>query len=310
MVTARAVGIALVLMPFNAYWIIQMEVVRYSGHPTTISLFFNVVFILAALLGLNALIGKLWPRLRLTPGELLTVYILLFLSSAITGHDMIEVLLPIMAHAHYFARPENGWATDILPYIPPWLSVSDPQALAEFYTGTGTFYSLHNLRAWVQPVLWWTLLLTLLGFLMLCINTLLRRQWTESEKMAYPLVALPLEMVNPRTQLFKTRLFWWGVAVSGALELWNGLAYLYPSLPMLPLKRFGPMQDLHTYLTSPPWNALNGLSMALYPFGIGLGMLLPVDLLFSAWFFAWVWQLERVVGAAFGYMDVPGFPYT
>ena len=46
--------------------------------------------------------------------------------------------------------------------------------------------------------------------MMLCINSILRRQWTENEKLSYPLVALPLEMVSPRTHLFKGRLFWGG----------------------------------------------------------------------------------------------------
>jgi hypothetical protein len=310
MVTLRAVLLALLLMPFNAYWIILMEVTRYSGHPTTISLFFNVVFLLVVLIALNALLRKVAPRLALTPGELLTVYILLGIASAITGHDMIEVLLPLLAHVHYFARPENNWATEIVPYVPKWLSVSDPQALREFYTGTGTLYSPHNLRAWLGPVLWWTAFLTVLCFVMLCINTLLRRQWTQSEKLAYPLVMLPLEMVNPRTQLFKTRLFWGGVCLSGALELWNGLAYLYPSIPTLPLKRFDSAQDLNTYLTTPPWNSLGWMSLTPYPLGVGLGMLLPVDLLFSSWFFTWVWRLIPLVGAIYGYQrEAGGFPY-
>ena len=69
--------------------------------------------------------------------------------------------------------------------------------------------------------LFWTLFLSLLGFMMLCLNTLLRRQWTESEKLSYPLVMLPLEMVNPRTQLFKSRLFWTGAAVAAVLEIWE-----------------------------------------------------------------------------------------
>jgi len=310
MVTRRAVVIALLLMPLNAYWVILMEVTRYSGHPTTISLFFNVVFILALLLGLNTLLLHIRPRWAFSSGEMLTVYIMLGVASAITGHDMIEVLLPILPHVHYFARPENNWATEILPYVPQWLSVSDTQALEEFYTGTGTFYTLHNIRAWLLPVLCWTAFLSLLCFLMLCINTLLRRQWTQNERLAYPLVALPLEMVNPRTRLFKTPLFWWGVGLAAVLELWNGLAYLYPSIPMLPLKRFGPAQDINTYLASPPWNAIGPMSINFYPFGIGLGMLLPVDLLFSAWFFTWVWHLESVVGAMFGYAEMPGFPYV
>src|SRR5579872_4073361 len=77
MATARAVVVALLLMPLNAYWVVMMEVTRYAGHPTTISLFFNVVFILTVLIGVNALVGRVWPRAKLAPGELLTTYILL-----------------------------------------------------------------------------------------------------------------------------------------------------------------------------------------------------------------------------------------
>ena len=43
-VTWRSVLLALLLLPINAYWVVQMEVVRYSAHPTTISLLFNTVF--------------------------------------------------------------------------------------------------------------------------------------------------------------------------------------------------------------------------------------------------------------------------
>ena len=310
MVTLRAVLLALVIMPLNAYWIITMEVVRYSGHPTTISLFFNVVFLFTVLIGLNALVRRFAPRIALAPGELLTVYIMLALASAVTGHDMIEVLTPIIAHATWFARPENGWSSDILPYLPKWLAVTDTHALHDFYLGTGSLYQRHNYSAWLMPVIWWSGFITVLGFVMLCINTLLRRQWTENERLAYPLVQLPIEMVNPKTQLFRDKLFWIGVTIAACLEAWNGLAYLYPSIPMLPLRFAGASQDLGTYMTSPPWNAIGWTPMAIYPFGIAMGMLLPVDLLFSTWFFAWVWRMERVFGSAYGYSEIPGFPYV
>lgn len=310
MVTWRSLLIAIILMPLNAFWVIRMEVIRYAGHPTTISLFFNVVFLLVLLISANSLVRRWAPRHALGPGELLTTYIMLALSSAIAGHDMIEVLTPILSHLSFYARPENTWASDIIPYVPKWLMVSDQSALKQFYEGTGSLYTAHNLRAWIGPVLCWTLLLGLLGFVMLCTNTLLRRQWTESERLSYPLVALPLEMVNEQTPLFKSRLFWSGITIAGVLELWNGLAFLYPSIPSLPLKFMGPSQDLSTYLTTPPWNAIGGTPIAIYPFGVALGMLLPVDLLFSVWFFAWVWRAERVFTAAFGYGDIPGFPYV
>ena len=154
MVTSRAVLLGILLLPANAYWLVLMEVVRYAGHPTSISLFFNAVFELAVLIAANSGVRRFWPRLALSPGELLTVYIMLALASAIAGHDMIEVLVPIMAHAHYFARPENGWTTSILPHLPGWLVVSDPLALKAFYTGASSLYDQRNLLAWLGPVLW------------------------------------------------------------------------------------------------------------------------------------------------------------
>jgi hypothetical protein len=310
MVTARAVLLALAIIPFNALWVVKMEVTRYAGHPTTISLFFNVVFWLTVLCGINAVVRRIAPRAAFSPGELMTTYILLALASAMAGHDMIEVLTPILSHAAYFATPANGWADKILPYIPEWLTVRDEAALKDFYTGIGSLYDPANYRAWLGPVLCWTGFLTLLGFVMLCLNTLLRRQWTENEKLAYPLVALPLEMVSPRTNLFRTRLFWIGAILAATMQLWNGLAFWYPAIPMLPLRFASPAQDLATYMSARPWNAIGWTPMAVYPFGVALGMLLPVDLLFSSWFFAWVWRMQRVTGAAIGVSDMPGFPYV
>jgi hypothetical protein len=310
MVTLRAVLIALLLTPLNAYWLVMMEMTRAQGFPTTISLFFNVIFCLLILIGLNAVAGRLSPKLRLQPAELLTVYILMAITSAMAGHDLTQVITPILAHAHHYARPENNWATLILPHIPHWLCVSDPRALEGYYNGTDTLYSAHNLAVWAVPVFWWTVLLVILCFMMLCMNTLLRKQWTESEKLAYPLVIIPIEMVNPTTSIWKSRLFWYGAALSAALQIYNGIAFLYPSVPSLPLKWNGAMSELNTYITTPPWNAIGWTPIAVYPFAIALGLLLPVDLLFSSWFFAWFWRAERVFGAMYGYSDIPGFPYV
>ena len=54
--------IAFLLVPINALWIVQTEVIRYAGHPTTTSLFFNVVFCLAVLVALNAVLKRFAPR--------------------------------------------------------------------------------------------------------------------------------------------------------------------------------------------------------------------------------------------------------
>ena len=48
-IRARAIVLALCLIPLDSLWIIQMERIRSGPFPTTISLFANAVFVLAVL---------------------------------------------------------------------------------------------------------------------------------------------------------------------------------------------------------------------------------------------------------------------
>jgi len=92
-VTWRAVGIALVLMPLQSWWIVQMEVIRYNTWPTMLSLPLHTLFILLALVGINALIKRRAPKRALDHGELLTIYIMLAISGVIAGYGLIQALV-------------------------------------------------------------------------------------------------------------------------------------------------------------------------------------------------------------------------
>jgi len=91
-ITFRAVLLAFLLMPLNSWWVAYMEKVTYTGHPTTMSLFFNVVFTLLFLVLLNALLKRFAPRYMFTQGELMVIYTILALGSCMVGHDMYQVL--------------------------------------------------------------------------------------------------------------------------------------------------------------------------------------------------------------------------
>ena len=45
------------------------------------------------------------------------------------------------------------------------------------------------------------------------------------------------------------------------------------------------------------------------PFSIGLAFAIPLDLLFSCWFFFLLWKAERVVGSMAG-VNMPGYPFV
>ncbi len=95
-ITWKAVLISLILIPLNSYWIIQMESVYYSGHSTSVALFFNVVFTVFILIILNVPLRKLFPKMVFNQGELLIVYIMLSQASALAGHSMMQILPPSM----------------------------------------------------------------------------------------------------------------------------------------------------------------------------------------------------------------------
>jgi hypothetical protein len=304
--TFRAVALAFLLMPFNALWLVALEIVRYSGQPTTISIFYNVVFLLVVLSLFNRLLKRFKPGWAFTPGELITVYVMLCLASALGGHDMAEVITPILSHGTQFANESNQWATKLLPHFPDWLIVKDKQAVQAFYSGATSLYHPAYLKAWALPIVMWSLFFSALTGIMLMMNLLLRKQWTQSERLAYPLIQLPMEIVSERSPLFRQRLFWAGCMLAAGIDCWNGLNMFVPSLPVLQVKAVDYNQGTFTG----PWSAIGWLPIAFFPFAIGLGFLLPVDLLFSCWFFFWFWKMQAVVSAWMGWNAVPRFPYV
>ena len=206
-VTLKSILIAVILIPINCYWVIEMEVIRYSGHPVTISLFFNVIFSLFVVIGANYLLRRFVPRLALAQSELVIVYLMLSIASGITGHDMLEILVPMLGHAFRFATPENEWQQLFVQFLPKWLTVSDPSLLHGYYEGELPLYTVETLLGWATPVLWWTAFITVLIFGMLCINIIVRKQWIEHEKLSYPIIQLPLQLTEtPQNRLFQNRL--------------------------------------------------------------------------------------------------------
>ncbi len=310
-VTFRAVLIGFLIMPFNSYWIVQTETVRYASFPTTVSLFYNVIFILLILVAVNHLIRRFWPAKALSQGELCVIYIILCLSSTLPSHDGFQVLAPIIAHPFRYANPVNQWQELFMKYLPSWLFVSDEQALRGMYEGNSSIWLPENFRPWLVPVISWSAFASALYLVTLSMTAIFRRRWIESEKLTYPIIQLPLEMASPRTQVFSNRLLWLAFGIVFAIDFLNGLHVLYPSVPQIPVKATAiPQFNLAQQLVERPWNAVGRLMIGFYPFIIGIGLLLPKDLVFSCWFFFFQWKAQRVLAAYLGWTHLRGFPYV
>ncbi|MBI3922383.1 MAG: hypothetical protein HY318_13260 [Armatimonadetes bacterium] len=308
-VTWRSLLLGILLIPPNAYWICEMEIVRYQAHPTTVSLFFNVVFILMVLMGINCLLRRLRESWALSRSELLVVYVMLVLASALAGHDTIQVLAPQLSYPYHFASPENNYKNLFFDYLPKWLSVKDPLALKGAYEGGTSLYLPQNYGPWLRPVLAWCSFIVVMLLWFLCANCLLRKRWTDAEKLSYPLVQIPLELTGNLGSFFQNSWFWIGFSVAAFVDLVNGFNTLYPFLPLIKVRVVHFDGFMNSLWTDQPWTALMGTRLSFYPFAIGLGLLLPLDLLFSCWFFFVFSRVQLVIASQFGWTRFPEFPF-
>ena len=175
---------------------------------TRVSLFMNAIFLIFVLSLVNPWLKRYVPRFALDSSDMVLIYVMLCVSSAIAGHDMIQRLFPLIGHAFYFAAPENEWQELFHRYVPHWLVVTDKSVLAGYYKDRGTFYDntfyvAEYFNAWLVPCLAWCTVIIALLICMLGINLLVRKHWTVHERLTYPLAQIPLDIINNGPRLFK-----------------------------------------------------------------------------------------------------------
>lgn len=272
------------------------------------SLVYPVIFNLLLLIAINAPLKRWLPKRALSQAELIVIYIVLSLTSVVSGLDMVQVLVPLLGHAFYYSTPENEWMELFGQYLPRWLTVDDLRVLDDYYKGGTTFHKLTYIKGWLQPILWWSLFFSLLMMIMLCINVIVRKQWVETEKLSYPIIQLPLCMTEGggSARFFKDRMLWFGFSLAGGVDLINGLHYFYPAIPLIPTRSI----EIGRYFVEKPLSAIGWTPVCFFPFVIGISAFMPLTLSFSCWFFYILWKVQLVFAEMIGLGKMPEFPYV
>src|SRR5579884_478291 len=296
--TWRALLLGLVFTALTDLWIHWAELVLGGrGHTalanTSIPVgAFNVLLLVVAI---NILLTRFLRRLAFTPAELLVIYAMLAVSTVISSSGGIHFIVPTITAAFHYADASNNWIGQFGKYIPDWLALKDKSALYGFYVG----HAHVPWSVWRAQMLAWVGFLALLALATLCIVVLLRRQWIDRERLAFPTVAVPVEIIREGDGFFRNRLLWLGFALAFAVDVMNTIHLNIPPVPYLPT-RTADQPDIANFLTAPPWNAIGPTPISFYPFVLGIAYLLSVEMTFSCWFFWLVTKLERIYGAASG----------
>ena len=290
----RGACVGLILVGPNIAWLIGTELVR-GVYPTWLTLFPNVIFILFVLTLLSHLLKRFLPGLALSGKELAVIYVILSASTAVFARDSMRILFHYIGAGHWYATPENDWASLFWRHLPDWLIVSDPKVLKRFYTGGESLCLAEYLRVWARPLLIWSGVAFLTVFVMGCISSVMRRQASDYEHLPYPVIQLPLYMTNTGSGFLRNRLTWVGFTLATGIDLLNGLHFIFPVLPHLNI-----YINLRQYFTERPWSAIGFTPLRFYPFGVGFGYMMPLNLSFSCWVFYLLLKAQLVLRTALG----------
>ena len=194
---------------------------------------------LAVVLVLNTALKTLRRAWGLTEGELAIVFVMAAVAITMPTHGTAGYLLSYICAPRYLATPENRWAEYFYPYLPRWAVVDGGEPLRWFFEGLPHGESI-PWGVWLVPLVWWLAFVGVGLFACLCVISILRRQWMEHERLAYPLAEMTMELVRgaedeSRLPRFaRSRLFWVGFLLPFVPLAWNTLSYFWPTLPQFP----------------------------------------------------------------------------
>ena len=236
--------------------------------PAALFFFFILVGIV------NVVLGALHRPWAFRRGELIAIFIMMTVANS--AHNPVHYWLGALTGVFYYATPENDWVERLHPHIPEWIAPRDWTAIRDFYEGTGAHGGI-PWEVWVGPILYWLPLIMGFHVAALCLMVVVRRQWMDQERLVYPVIQVPLAMVQDDERgslikpFFRSWVMWLGMAVPMAIGAVRGLHHYLAYVPSI---------ELHTQLP-----LMDGLSvpMRLSFATLGFFFLIIREVSFSLW---------------------------
>ncbi len=256
----------------------------------------GAMMIFLLLVGLfNPLIKMAHRPWALRTGEMVVIYVMMIVASAIPTWGLVTNLFHILTRPFYYATPENRWAELVQPLIPSWLAPRDPDVARYFYEGLPDGARL-PWEAWIVPMLAWGSVMLAVYLLMVATMVIFRRPWIEQERLVFPLTQLPLEMLRGADDslfppLFRNPLMWIGFSVPFIMQMLTGLHHYFFFVP-----------EIRTLL-DPLRLFRNSVSLVIFVnFAIiGLTYFLNLNVAFSVWFFHLLSRCQTGIFNIIGY---------
>lgn len=297
-VVGTALAILINIWEPYSYYIVHSSWMRFGY----LSVATMLPFVLLAF-PVNTFLRWVRPSSAFEPYELVVIFSMAMVAAIFPTLGIIGFLLSFIASPGYFASPENQWDELLGSHIPSWLVPSDQgSAVTWFFTGLPANRSI-PWEAWARPLFWWSLLILAIFATCFCTMVILRKQWAENERLTYPLVQIPLALIEGSSSpggalppFARTRVFWIGAAIPFLMLSWNMVTYVYPSFPEIPVGK---------------WVWLNlargfpGILAKVNIFVMACAFFTPLDVLLSIWVYQLLITVEVGIFQRIGFTIGP-----
>jgi len=235
-------------------------------------------------------------RGRFRPGELAVIVGLLLAACSVLGGAVLPTLTPALAMPAYYNELRPGWKKhQLLSYVTPSMLPADAkydsEVIAGFLGGLGSSDSSIPLSGvpwdkWSRPLITWIPLLSLAGVCMGSLSLIVHRQWSERERLRYPIAEVATALLSGRMQSTRRRLYTDGMFLAGfgivfAVFFINGLQKWYPGSIRIPMIfNFWQIPQKFPILYKAPF-ADHLVQVRISPTAIAFGFLLASDVSLS-----------------------------
>ncbi len=257
------------------------------------------VFLLFVLIWpVNTWLGRIRRSWAFTGPELLLVYAMMAICAGLAYEGLWGYALYYSVYPFYGASPANRYAQLFIPYLPVWLMVPQAAAVDGFFHGAPAW----SWRLWLMPIIGWSSFALSLYVFLFCLGAIVRKDWIESERLSFPLAAIPLELAegerpSSRSAVFRNPYLWVGVALPVCQSLLQMAHAIAPAVPYSRL--YFPMGQW--FMNRGAWNSISNTSAYIGFDTIGIFGLIPLEVSLSFWFFFLLNRAQIVAFAALGY---------
>ncbi len=281
--TKRALLLGLAMAIWVNLWPAYSSLIVHSSRADYAHLSVALLIPFICLLGLNLPLSR--QGRGLSSSELLTICCIGMVAATMQGEWLSGYFLGVLSAPTYFATPENRWAEVLLDRIPSWTIVADRSATTGFYESLPSGESI-PWSAWAIPFFWWSSFLGSVLLVSFCMVIILRKQWMENERLAFPIATAVLELTGVSgstgtlSTLVRSRLFRIGFWLVLGIFCWNIAALFIKALPELDI----PM-TVHNRKIIRIGKGFPYFAFSMHPMTIAFAYFTKSDVLLSIWVF-------------------------